>query len=132
MAKLGNWWVSKHEALPGESVQHAYNVNYLRRTGRPLGGKLYLTDRRLLFSPTKVESALGGDRTSVDLDSIVGVSTLEAGSGPEDEPGRSTDRLRIECADDSTHTFVVSNLESAADAIVDAVEGIEGAEEHPT
>ena len=121
MARLGNWWVSKHEALPGESVQHAYNVNYLRQTGRPLGGKLYLTDRRLLFSPHKLDAVLGGERTTIELDSVVDVSTLERGTGPEDEPGRSADRLLVECADDSTHSFVVGKPETVADEIVTAI-----------
>ena len=121
MARLGNWWVSKHEALPGESVQHAYNVNYLRQTGRPLGGKLYLTDRRLLFSPHKLDAVLGGERATIELDSIVDVSTLERGTGPEDEPGRSADRLLVECADDSRHSFVVGKPETVADEIVTAI-----------
>ena len=123
MGTIGGWWVSSHEARPDERVLASYHVNYLQPGGRPLGGKLYRTDQRLLFSPHLIDSLFGGEKVGVDLDRVNEVRLVEGGTGGETGPGSTTDRLRLECDDGSTHSFVVDGLEAALAEIRDAVEG---------
>lgn len=126
MAPIGSWWVVSHESLPDETTLCSYSVNYLPTEGRPLGGKLYLTDCRLLFSPHLLDAIFGGEAVAIELESVTDVTQLEAGERAEsghDGPmaGESTDRLHVVCADGSSHSFVVNRLESALAAIEDAL-----------
>lgn len=117
MGTIGSWWVSSHESRPDERVLGSYHVNYLQPDGRPLGGKLYRTDQRLLFSPHLLDSLLGGGKVGVELDGVDDVTLVEGGAGDEAGPGSTTDRLRLECDDGSVYSFVVDDLEAAIEDI---------------
>ena len=123
MGTIGSWWVSSHESRPDERVLGTYHVNYLQPAGRPLGGKLYRTDQRLLFSPHLLDSLLGGETLDVELDGVVDVTLIAGGTGDEAGPGSTTDRLRLDCEDGSAHSFVVDDLETAIEEIRDSLDG---------
>ncbi|TYL36335.1 hypothetical protein CV102_23030 [Natronococcus pandeyae] len=114
MGTIGGWWVASHDRNPDEETVDAYHVNYLRSDRRPLGGKLYVTDQRLLFSPHLVDSVLGGEKVGIDVadvERVTGVAAADRDDGPP------ADSLRVELIDGTHESFVVSELEDAIDTV---------------
>lgn len=114
MGNIGGWWVSSHESRPGEETIASYHVNYLRAEGRPLGGKLYLTDQRLLFSPHVVDSVLGGEKAAIDVRDVDGVRRSDAPDSDDPDP---PDSIRLELVDGSHESFVVDDPEAALEDV---------------
>jgi len=126
MATIGSWWVSSHEARPDEEVLASYHVNHVPTASRPIGGKLYRTNERLLFSPHLLDAWLGGERVGIELTAIEAVEKLEGVTDPDagdeaNEPGATTDRVHLICGDDSTHTFIVDDVEATLEEIREAM-----------
>lgn len=114
MGDIGSWWVASHESNPGEETIASYHVNHLRSEGRPLGGKLYLTDQRLLFSPHLVDSLLGGEKAAIDVYDVDAVTRGETTDVDDPDPPET---LRLELADGSRESFVVDDLEGAIEDV---------------
>lgn len=125
MSRIGGWWVASHDALAGEHVVSSYYVNYLRPDERPLGGKLYLTNKRLLFSPHFLDSIFGGEKTTIDIQTVEDVLRQPFHENNETEStgakSDKVDKLTLELSDGTTRSFVVSDLEKALREISDAV-----------
>ncbi|WP_165875199.1 GRAM domain-containing protein [Natrarchaeobius chitinivorans] len=117
MGDIGGWWVASHDANPGEETIATYHVNYLRPDRRPLGGKLYLTDQRLLFSPHLIDSLLGGETVAIDVRDIDDAARASGG----ENGGPPTDSLRLELASGESESFVVDELEDAIGQIRSAL-----------
>jgi hypothetical protein len=45
---------------PGEEIRWEARANRFQQKIRSVGGRLYLTDRRLIFAPTNFETRIGG------------------------------------------------------------------------
>lgn len=45
---------------PGEEIRWEARANRFQQKIRSVGGRLYLTDRRLIFAPNKFETRIGG------------------------------------------------------------------------
>ena len=45
---------------PGEEIRWEARANRFQQKIRSIGGRLYLTDRRLIFAPNKFETRIGG------------------------------------------------------------------------
>jgi hypothetical protein len=73
------------------------------------GGKLWLTDRRLLFLPHGLDRALGAGSVEIPLSDITFVGKEPAGGGLLS--GGLRDRLRVEAVDGSHFLFVVNRLD---------------------
>jgi hypothetical protein len=106
----------------GETIRETWMVN--RTQGfRAVGGRLYLTDRRLAFVPHVVDSFFHADPRSLDLDKITAVTT---------EPGEVAfahlfdgglrDRLRIESTGSEPDFYVINNLEKVMETLSAAVD----------
>lgn len=124
MADIGSWWVAGHESEPDETVVSSYYVNYLRPAKRPLGGKLYLTTHRLLFSPHLIDAVFGGEKLAIgheEIDRVRAIDREEAAQLEDSEGGGSAARLHVELVDGSHASFVVNDLDAAAEAIRDVV-----------
>lgn len=122
MDTIGSWWVTSPESRSGEELIAAFYVNYMRSGSRPLGGKLYLTDQRVLFCPHVLDSILGGDPMWVDLEDIEHVTDTGArAESAESEDDDAPRKLRVELADGTHESFVVSDLDDAIDAIAGLV-----------
>ncbi len=115
MGSIGSWYVCGVPALDDETVVTAYSANLLRGDARPLGGKLYLTSDRLVFTPHLIDALLGGKAVARSLVDILTVQRSMA----ESETGR--DRLQIVMTDEETMTFVVHDLTEAIERIDEAV-----------
>ncbi|MDS0476187.1 GRAM domain-containing protein [Natrinema sp. 1APR25-10V2] len=118
MGDIGSWWVTSQEFRSGEELIGAFYANYMRSGARPLGGKLYLTDQRLLFSPHLLDSALGGEPMWIDLEDIERVTDAEPRAEPaESEHDDSPAKLHVELTDSTRESFVVSDLDDAIEEI---------------
>jgi ATP-dependent RNA circularization protein (DNA/RNA ligase family) len=51
----------------GEEVRWEARANRFQQKFRSIGGRIYLTDRRLVFAPTKFEEKIGGRAWSARL-----------------------------------------------------------------
>jgi len=104
MAKIGSWWLKSVAAEPAEEVVWSQAANRLKDSGRAVGGKLFLTDRRLIFCPHWVDAATGGRPWQVPLERLAAIGTIPQGS----PGGWIRDRLAIDLADASASSSIVS------------------------
>jgi hypothetical protein len=106
----------KISMLPGETLLESIRANRTQG-GRAVGGHLYLTDRRLVFLPHRIDAATGGDQWEVSLSAVSLADVAPRGSNFFD--GSMRRRLRLTTAD-STENFVVSNVGEVASRIEQA------------
>jgi hypothetical protein len=116
VARIGAWWLRGQPAGDGETVEWSKLANRSQSRNRAVGGKLYLTDRRLLFCPHWVDAVFGGRAWSCERSRVqaIGKEPKSGGLG-----GGMRDRLRVEVAGDDVELFVVKDL----DAIVERLRG---------
>ena len=68
MANIGSWWLASHQAQEGGKVIWSCFAAHAQSADRAMGGKLFVTNRPLLFLSTNlVDYATGGDRWSASL-----------------------------------------------------------------
>jgi hypothetical protein len=106
MTKIGSWWLKGVEAEPDEQVVWSQGANRIQPSGRAVGGKLFLTDRRLVFCPHWVDGATGGKTWEVSLTGVAAVGTAPKGG----KRGGLRERLRLELTDGAEELFVVNHL----------------------
>lgn len=92
---------------------------------RAVGGRLFLTDRRLMFQPNRIDAVLRGRAWSTPLTLIerVGYEDPDGSlfSGGLFSGGLRT-RLRIDLVGGGTELFVVNGVDSAVQIIQKGVE----------
>lgn len=98
---------------PGEREIAAYRANW-SQDYRALGGHLLLTDQRVVFYPTRLDAAIGGDTWECNLRAITDVGLTERGANPFN--GSLRRRLRIESGG-AVELFVVNKAASIVTAI---------------
>ncbi len=112
-----------------EAVRFEARANHTQNRRRAVGGKLFVTDRRVGFRPHSFDDTLGGKHVDAPLEAIETVTTeparrslgailrspLEALFG-----GGLRARLRIETDDGDAELFFVDDIETAIDVIEDA------------
>lgn len=101
--KIGSWWLKSVAAEPEEQVVWSRAANRIQPSGRAVGGKLFLTDRRLAFCPHWVDGATGGKTWDAPLADVSVVGTAAEG-------GKRRERLRLELRDGTEERFVVNRL----------------------
>jgi hypothetical protein len=87
--------------------------------GRSVGGRLYLTDTRLIFQPNRFDAVTKGHPWSVPLAGIESVST-EAPDGSPFSGGLRT-RLRLDLSDGDSAFFVINGIETAVQKIQEGI-----------
>ena len=94
------WFVKEPELDPGEQVVTTKAAN--RAQGkRSVGGRLTVTDRRLIFMPNVIDSILAGRAWSIPKADVAGVGAA---------PGMRK-RLRVRTSDGGEELFVVNGLD---------------------
>lgn len=78
---------------------------------RSVGGRLTVTDRRLIFKPTLLDSILAGRAWSVNLDEVVEIGAAARGGKGGPFGGGMRRRLRVRASDGSEELFVVNGLD---------------------
>lgn len=98
----------------GEEVHWEARANRFQNRIRSIGGRIYLTDRRLVFAPTKFEERIAGRAWSArlaDLDRAYAAGPMKT--------------VRVIARDGEEHRFVIwPRVESAAriDAAIQAAQ----------
>ena len=132
MARLGSWWLVKQDVEEGEQVRWSRNANRFQGN-RGVGGKLFCTDRRLLFSPHRFDGVLGGKTFSVPLAQIAGVDKEPKGSGKQGAFGGGLrDRLRLRLADGREELCVRNELDQVIAELYAAAGGSRNAAAPPS
>ncbi len=105
-----SWWLAKPDLQDGEHVAWSVPANRTQG-GRAVGGKLLLTEQRLIFTPNRVEVLTHGRRWECKRAVVESVGTLDRTGGPFD--GGLVRRVRID-HDGSVDLFVVPRPEEVA------------------
>lgn len=106
----------------GEHVVDAWLANRTQNQARAVGGRLTLTNQRLVFTPHALELALGGRHWESPLDLIRNVSiSPHRRVMAELFSGGWRRRLAIESVDDSVELYVVNRAEELVAAFVAAL-----------
>jgi hypothetical protein len=119
MARIGNWWLKGVEAEPEEQVVWSKLANRTQSANRAVGGKLFLTDRRLVFCPHWIDAMFAGRTWDVPLSAITRASVAPKGGGGLG--GGMRDRLRIELAEGGEQLFVINALAEVVERVNQAV-----------
>ncbi len=123
MTKIGSWWLTKQDAEPEEEVQWSKPANRFQGS-RAVGGKLFLTNRRLLFNPQLVDGMIGGQRWSTPLELVSEVTVEPKGSGKAGKLGGGLrDRLKLVLGNGEEELFVVNKLDEVVARLGSAVPG---------
>src|SRR5436853_3642919 len=86
MAKIGGGWLTSQEARTGEEVVYSRLANRMQGS-RAVGGKLFLTDQRILFCPHRIDGLLAGKQWSVETGDVAEVGVEPKGSGKASRVG---------------------------------------------
>jgi len=103
-----DWWVPDTPLEDGETERTSLLANH-SRGGIAVGGKLVITNRRLVFRPGRVDRKLGAKVWSVPLAHITEIGKRKRTWNPFD--GGLRTRLRIVTHDGAEHLFVVNGLD---------------------
>jgi hypothetical protein len=95
--------------LSDEVVEWSARANMIQQRIRAVGGRLYLTDQRLVFGRSKVESRLGGKEWSADLSELAAASSS----------GRRS--IRIAGRDGLVVKFIIGSPRSSAETVDRAI-----------
>jgi hypothetical protein len=114
------WWVATPALQPAERVLAKFAANREQSVMRQVGGRLYLTDRRLIFQPNRFDSVLQGDRWGVDLNRIEKISVFPRSWRSIPLAGQAAgfrNRLEIRQIDGDADLFVVNRVKHIASRI---------------
>jgi hypothetical protein len=95
----------------GEQLEWSARANMMQQRIRAVGGRLFLTDRRLIFARTRIESSLLGKEWSAELADL------------ESAWVKGWRRVRVERTGGRVERFVVASPEEAAAIIDRAIRG---------
>lgn len=117
MRRVGLWF-RRPSLRPDEAIVWRKAANRQQGQSRGVGGRLYLTEARLLFEPNQLEHRMRGVDWAVTLDQIDHVGKEARDFNPF--TGLRT-RLRVDLADGGVELFVVNNLEGVLQVLGSAI-----------
>lgn len=103
-------WFQNVELVSGEQIRHEAAANSFRGR-RSVGGRITLTDQRLIFTPNRLDGLTGARRRAIQLDNIQHLRELKSGKQAYKQRGLAASvRPQIEISDgDSKLVFTVSD-----------------------
>jgi hypothetical protein len=101
--------------MEDEVVRWKQAANRTQNSGRAVGGRLFLTDERILFEPHRLDARTGGKPWGAALTAIVRVGTESADGNPFS--GGLRTRLRLDLSDGNAEFFVVNHMDSLREVI---------------
>jgi hypothetical protein len=108
-------WVRTPELAGSETVLWSQTANRTQSERRAVGGRLFLTQGRLIFEPSRLDGAVGGNRWWAPLSTIRRVSSQQP-DGRVTAGGLRT-RLRLDLADGAVELFVINRLDEVVQVI---------------
>jgi hypothetical protein len=112
-------WVREPGLAQSETISWNQAANRTQSSGRAVGGRLFLTQQRLVFEPGRFDAAFGGAAWQAPLIAIRAVGS-QAPGGQTFGGGLRT-RLRLDLADGGVELFVVNHLDDVILVISEAV-----------
>lgn len=103
------------EPEPGEHVELERRANHSAGS-RAVGGKLTVTDRRIVFEPHGLDKALAGKSVQIPLAEVAAAGTQPRGLNPFS--GALRERLRVETSGGDEHLFVIGGRDEVI-ALID-------------
>lgn len=110
IGKLFGLGVITPEFQAGEQIRWSARANRIQRRVGAVGGRLYLTDRRLIFGCSKLEGLLGGKEWSAPLVEL-------ASATPQDH----VRTIHVGTADGGVERFVIGSKQESAEIIDGAI-----------
>jgi hypothetical protein len=107
---------SEIEAFGGETVLHWWRAGRTQSSYRLVGGKLYLTNFRLIFAPNQIEVLLAAGYWNAGINTIVALGRQEKDLS-QLLGGSIRDRLWIKFRNRSVERFRVKNIDLVAETI---------------
>lgn len=92
-----------------ENILFSVMANRTQSAQRAVGGKLFVTNKRILFIPHRFDSLFGGKELSLNISEIDTIEKEEAGA--DVLGGGLRDRLKIVTSNKKNELFVVNNLD---------------------
>ena len=119
--EIGGGWLTSFRARPGEVIRWSAMANRTqgdptRGVPRAVGGKLFLTNQRVLFTPHRLDYLFAGEKWEAAVADIQQVDKEPHDRRPSSATlfsGALRDRLRLTFKDGSVALFVVNNLDDA-------------------
>ena len=108
MNKIGSWWTIKEIQLHNEVLLYSCLANRRQNFCRNVGGKLFVTNFRILFLPHYFDFFLLGKKWVVDIKKVNLIKVEKKRFKLFNVSLR--DRLLIECSEICKEYFVVNNL----------------------
>lgn len=106
---------------PGEGVLWSCKANRQQSPSRHVGGRIFLTQDRVIFSPHRLDEVTGGRQWAAEKTDVVSVST-EPARLVLPSPGRMPRmrrRLRIQTRSGPINLFVVNRLDEKVKVLED-------------
>ncbi len=116
-------WVDDPTLATGENITWQRNANREQSPLRYVGGKLFVTDRRIIFVANRFDKSTGGDswvRPLRDVTSVL-IEPAHAAIPFLGLTARMRRRLRLEGRDGEIALFVVNRVDESARMIQAAV-----------
>jgi hypothetical protein len=119
-------WVPRPALEPGEELWWEANATRKQGHGRAVGGRLFLTNRRLFFEPSRFDRMFSGTAWSAPLSHIRRVETEPShpASAIRGDYGALRRRLGVTTTH-GTELFVVTSVEQVVAALNDVIPGLE-------
>ncbi|MFE6861596.1 hypothetical protein [Nocardia sp. NPDC057668] len=108
-------WFRAPGLTESESVIWKKVANRTQSANRAVGGRLYLTETRLIFEPGHFDALTGGRPWSTPLHAIRGTGSQDRDGSPFS--GGLRNRLRLDLADGSVELFVINDLDLAIEVL---------------
>ena len=107
-------FVARPKLRQGESVEESVFANRVQG-GRAIGGKLFITNDRLLFVPHRIDKLLGGEVVAIEL---ARTASIEA-AVPDGSffTGGHRRRLEVRNREGRAEMFVVNHVDAVAQRI---------------
>lgn len=102
--------------LPGEQVIDSWRANHVQDPQRAVGGRLFLTNQRLVFEPHAIEVRMDGRPWQAPLAAVTQVGTAPIDLGKL-FGGGARRRLQVTFVDGTHALFVVNRLPAKVAAI---------------
>jgi hypothetical protein len=120
IATIGSGWLVGPPTLLGESIEHRWAANHTVNTRKTAGGMLYLTNRRIVFTPHRISWAFGCVPWAIHLHDIASVDRLDP-TMTSSRDGSLRARLCITLTDRRTEVLVVRHFETVIGTLAAAV-----------
>ena len=109
-------WVREPELSFGEEILWRRNANREQTSLRQVGGRLFLTNQRLLFTPNRFDDATDGASLSCPVTHVADVAVEPSGLAAPllGRTARLRRRRRVELQDGRVELFVVNRADNAS------------------